>query len=346
VNFSRDFPPGPRYNGGMSKDTPRHDDAAAAAAAGDVRLRRPDRSQVVMTCAALDDVLAADHPARVVWAVVERMDLSAFLTHVKARAGVAGRDATDPRVLAALWLYAAIDGVGSARELDRLCGQSDPYRWLCGGVPVNHHTLADFRVGHADALDGLFTRAIASLVDQGLVDVHRIATDGTRVRACAGSSSFRRRGRLAALLARAAAHVAEPRGRLDDPAQSAGLSARRRAARVRAARGRLERLERALATMPELEARQRASRDRRRRDKQPRASTTDPEARVMRMPDGGYRARPSTSSSRSTRPAGRSSAWTCATRATTPGWPGRCASRSSGGRVGRSPSRWWTAGTW
>src|SRR3954464_13295401 len=105
----------------------------------DVRLRRPDRAQVVMTCAALDDALPADHPARAVWAVVERLDLSAFCAAIRARAGAPGRDATDPRVLVALWLSAAVDGVGSPRELARLCDAHDAYRWVRGGVPVNHH---------------------------------------------------------------------------------------------------------------------------------------------------------------------------------------------------------------
>jgi transposase len=282
VNFSRDFSPGPRYNVGMSTN-------AAAAASPDCRLRVPDRTQVVMTVASLDQVLAGDHPARVVWAVVERLDLSAFRAAIRARAGVPGRDATDPRVLVGAWLYAAVDGVGSARELARLCAESDPYRWLLGGVSVNHHTLSDFRVGHADALDELFTRVIASLAERGLVTVHRIAQDGTRVRACAGSSSFRRRGRLEALLGEARAHVAELRGRLDDPAQSAGLSARQRAARERAARERLGRVEQAVAALPGLEARQRESRDATRRGRAPRVSTTDPQARVMKMPDGGFR---------------------------------------------------------
>jgi transposase len=262
-----------------------------------VRVRMPDRSQVTMQVASADDLVAADHPVRVIWDVTGKLDLAAFYAPIKARVGVVGRDCTDPRLLVALWLYAATRGVGSARELARLCVESKPYQWLCGGVSLNHHTLGDFRVEHGGALDGLFTRVIATLVDQGVVKVYRIGQDGTRLRACAGASSFRRGERLGQLLEQAKAHVAELRTLLDDPARSAGLSARQRAARMRAARERQARVERAIAQLPELAARQaklakRVSKKDKAKGtklKEPRASTTDAEARVMKMPDGGFR---------------------------------------------------------
>lgn len=262
-----------------------------------VRLRRPERSQVEIVVQCPDDLVPRGHPARVVWEVTGRLDLSAFHAPIKARAGSCGRDATDPRLLAALWLYACTRGVGSARELARLCADHRAYRWLCGGVTVNHHTLSDFRVGFAAALDALFTRVVAALADKGLVKVYRISQDGTRVRACAGSNSFRSRGRLEALLGEARAHVAGLAALLDDPARSAGLSARKKAARRRAARERVGRLEAALAQLPGLEARQAAlakkagggAHGAKVRARRPRASTTDPQARVMKRADGGFR---------------------------------------------------------
>ena len=267
---------------------------------GDVRLRRPERTQAAMTVSCPDELVPADHPVRVVWRVVCRLDesgtLAPFYAPVKAREGSAGRDATDPKLLVALWLWGCTDGVGSARELARLCVESAPYRWLCGGVTVNHHLLSDFRVGHADALDGVFTRVLATLVEQGLVAVHRISQDGTRVRACAGSGSFRRGATLNKLLEEAGAHVAELRSLLGDPEKSAGLSARKKAAMARAAREREGRVEAALARLPALQRRQAAlARKVSEKDKvkgklkEPRVSTTDPEARVMKMPDGGFR---------------------------------------------------------
>ena len=319
VNFSRDFHLASRYNAAMPND-----DTAAAATTptttSNVRLRRPDRDQVVWAAAAVDELVPQGHQARVIWAVVRKLDLSAFHAPIKARAGVRGRDATDPALLVALWLYANTRGVGSARELDRLCRESHPYRWLCGGVSLNYHTLSDFRVGHGAALDALFTQVLASMLDRDLVKVHRVSQDGTRVRACAGAASFRGADRLAGLLAEAKAHVAELAALLDDPARSAELTARQRSARRRAARERLAGIEAAVGRLPEIKAKldeaaaaaaaaappgaapvvapepvappapkAKAAKGRRKPKLKPRASTTDPDARVMKMGDGGYR---------------------------------------------------------
>jgi transposase len=227
--------------------------------------------------------------------VVDGLDLSGFYEGIEARAGVAGRDATDPALVVALWLYACMRGVGSARELARLCKDSAAFRWICGGVGVNHRLLSEFRVGHGAALDALFTQVIASLVDKDVVRVSRISQDGVRVRLGAGAGSFRSQQRLQHLLGEAREHVLRVREQLDEPA-AAALSKRQRGARKRAAQQRLVRLEQAMAQMPELIARQAEAAQRaghgkqgqRIRARQPRVSTTDPEARVMKMPNGGF----------------------------------------------------------
>jgi transposase len=268
---------------------------AKPVAKSDVRLRVAERSQVVWKAQCLDDLLPPQHRARTVWAVVASLDLSAFAAPIKARDGMPGRDSTDPRLLVALWLYAAVRGVGSARELARLCAESRPYEWLCGGVGVNHRLLSDFRTGHAAALDALFTDTIAVLVKQGLIKVRRVSQDGLKVRASAGSGSFRRASTLQKLRQEAAAHVDELRALLDDPARSAGLSARQRAARTRAAKERLARVEAAQQLIPKLQERQARSarrlskRQQKEQQREPRASTSDAEASRMKMGDGGYR---------------------------------------------------------
>lgn len=262
---------------------------------GEVRLRKPERNQMTLRVHCPEDLVSSSHPVRMVWGVVERLDLSGFQKTIKARAGVAGRDATDPQLLVALWLYACIQGIGSARELERRCSQSAAYQWLCGGVSVNHHLLSDFRTGHGAALDELFTQVIASLVDKNLVRVSRISQDGVRVRISAGQGSFRRRERLEKLLSEAREHIEQVNRQLESPAQ-ADLSARRVAARRRAARERAQRLEAAIAQLPELESKlakraknlgQGAAGDKA-RARQARVSTTDAEARRMKMPNGGY----------------------------------------------------------
>jgi len=258
-----------------------------------VRLREPDRSQIEMVVQCPDDLIPSDHEARVIWQVCRSQDVSAFCQSIKAREGVVGRDATTPVLLMSLWLYATTRGVGSARELARLCKESAPYKWLCGGVSVNYHTLADFRVDHGEALDAMFTRMIASLVNKKLVTVQRISQDGMRTRACAGASSFRRGERLEKLLEEARRHVQDLKSLLDDPEKSAALSARQKAAQTRAARERQERIEQAIARLPDLKDKQeklakKKSAKEKKKLKEPRASTTDAEATVMKMANGGY----------------------------------------------------------
>jgi transposase len=261
-----------------------------------VRLRKAERLQLSMEPHCMDDLVGALHPVRTVMAVVEKLEVSGFCERIRAREGQAGRDATDPRLLVGLWLYGCSRGIGSARELARRCSESAPFRWLCGGVGVNHRMLSDFRIDHSDALDELFTQVIATLVDKKLVRVSRISQDGVRVRVSAGSKSFRREDRLQQLLERAQQHVVALRKQLDSPAESAAVTARQKAARQRAAESRQRRLEQAIAQLPELkqkqaEAAQRAGKGKcgdRIRAKQPRVSTTDADTRVMKMANGGY----------------------------------------------------------
>jgi transposase len=263
---------------------------------GAVRLRKPERRQMSMVVQCADDLVGPTHAVRTVMAVVERLDVSGFCEPIRARAGVAGRDATDPRLLVGLWLYACIRGIGSARELARRCQESAPFRWLCGGVSVNHRLLSDFRVDHGSALDGLFTQVIVSLVDQKLIRVSRISQDGVRIRVSAGGNSFRREERLHQLLEQAREQVVELRRQLEMPAQSAAMTMRQKAMRKRAAEARQQRLEQAIAQLPELkqrqaEAAQRAGRGKcgdKIRAQQPRVSTTDAAMRKMKMAHGGY----------------------------------------------------------
>jgi len=256
---------------------------------GSLRFRRPDRSQMRMMPLSLDDTIPPDHHVRVLWAVVERLDLSGFTEGLKVCEGEAGRSATDVRLLVALWLYAATQGVGSARELDRLCQHHAAYRWLCGGVSVNYHTLSDFRVAHERAVDGLMTEVLAMLMERKLVSVHRISQDGLRVRASAGKSSFRREERLKSLLEQAQTQVVALKAQRDAPA---GTDRNRRqvAARERAARERRERVQKALEALEQVKrVKARARNNHRDKPSEPRASTTDSEAHVMMMPDGGFR---------------------------------------------------------
>lgn len=251
------------------------------------RLRRPQRAQAVLEPVCFDEKLPADHAARTIWRVVERLDLSAFYDEIAARGSDPGRGATDPKLLVGLWLYATVDGVGNGRKLDRLCREHDAYKWLCGGVSLNYHTLNDFRVSHGPLLDALFTEVLTALTDQGVVKVDRISQDGKRVRASAGSSSFHREKTLRRRLRQVRDYVEVLKRQ---PDEAPGESARKRAAQERAAREQQERLEQALALLPSLQAsRANPKNNKKDRVKPVRVSRTDPEARKMKMADGGIR---------------------------------------------------------
>jgi len=249
----------------------------------------PNRAQLEMRSSDLDSLIAADHRVRMVWAFVEQLQLDALYAQIRAVEGGVGRSPIAPEILLSLWLYATIDGVGSARALARLCEQHDAYRWLCGGVSVNYHTLADFRVQKGTVLDELLTTSVATLLDVGAVTLTRVAQDGMRVRASAGSKSFRRRDRLEGFLAEAKQRVAQLKAEVEsDPG---AYSRREQAARERAAREREQKIQAALRRLPELEqAKERQAARGKKKVKPARTSTTDAEATIMKMPNGGYNA--------------------------------------------------------
>jgi transposase len=261
------------------------------ASGGRVRLRHPERDQIEWRSVDLDSLIAASHPARVVWRYVEKLDLRELEERVRAREHTPGQAPVTPRLLLALWLYATSQGVGSARALDRLCRSHDDYRWLCGGVSVNYHGLADFRSGQGALLDRLLTENIAALWSSGLIELVEVTQDGVRVRASAGASSFRRQQSLHKHLEKARRLVDQLKREVDTDADASNR--RIQAAQERAAREREQRIEQALRRRDELEAeRQRRARTNKKqveKQKEPRASTTDAEARVMKMADGGYR---------------------------------------------------------
>ena len=258
----------------------------------EARFLRVDRVQTRWDVIDLEALLPADHRARVVWAFVESLDLSALYAGIRAREGEPGRPPPDPAVLMALWLYATIEGVGSARELDRLTQRDIAYRWIAGGVPVNYHGLSDFRVAHVEVLDRLLTDSVTALMAEGVVSLEEIAVDGTKVRANASRGSFKTGTKLSRIEAVVTERLSRLKAEIDsDPEAS---TRRRRAAQARAAREVKERAERARATLDQVRAEkeQRAKRHRREeaaKKEEPKASLSDPEARVMRFADGAVR---------------------------------------------------------
>jgi transposase len=257
--------------------------AAGKRGQGTPRLREANRAQVELRASDLDSLLPEDHRARLVWGYVVRQDMDRLFEAIKARGSNAGRAAIDPRILFALWLYATLDNVGSGREVTRLTQEHDAYRWICGGVPVNYHTLNDFRAGNDKLMDEVLTNNVAALAAAGAIELERVAQDGMRVRASAGAASFRRQASLQEHLDQAGELVQEVKRRAqDDPGQARRQA---QAARLRAAEEREERIGQALKQLPEVVAAKKRNGD---KPENARVSETDADARIMKMGDGGF----------------------------------------------------------
>lgn len=248
-------------------------------ARGRARVEEPQRMQGEMRFDIPDDMVAEDHAARLLWKVLGTLDLTAFSQQSGSVEGKAGRSLKSPRMLLTLWLYAISRGVGSAREIARLTRSDVAYRWIVGDVEVSHHKLSQFRVCHGEALDTLMTNVLASLMEKGLLSLDLVAQDGTRTRAAATGPSFRTYGALLQCREQAKLHIKAVLAAADNPEYTRAQHARRAAA----ARDYQERVEAAIETVCELQKGRKPS------DNPARASTTDAEARAMKMGDGGFR---------------------------------------------------------
>lgn len=229
----------------------------------------------------LDEALGPDHRARVMWAIAERLDLTALYDAIESRDSHPGAPAIDPLITLVLWIHATSEGVSSAREIAELCTRDDAYRWICGGVSVKAHHLSDFRSRSGALFCELITQVVAVMLKNELCSLTRIAQDGTKLRASAGAASFRKLESLEEAKKEAQRHLEEVLAEADDPK----LSVLRKKARERGARERLARIEAALQQIPEVAA----TKKKHKNDEPARVSTTDPDARVMKRGDSGFR---------------------------------------------------------
>jgi transposase len=251
-----------------------------------------DRLQTRWDFIDLEALLPSDHRARIVMGFVESLDLSALYEGIKSREGEPGRPPPDPAVLLALWLYATIEGVGSARQLERLAERDLAYRWIAGGVPLNYHGLSDFRVAHVEVLDRLLTESVTALIAEGVVSLAEIAVDGTKVRANASRDSFKTAAGLAQVEAAVEQRLAALKAEIEKEPQAS--SRRKQAARERAAREVKERAEKARAALDRVRAEKekRAKthpQDEAKKKSAAKVSLSDPEARNMKFADGAVR---------------------------------------------------------
>jgi transposase len=275
--------------GGMDAgiNIPNTSESAPDHRSGTVRMRLADRSQVGMHYCSIDELIPADHQVRVIWDAVCQMDLSRFEASIQTREFTQGRSANDVRVMVGLWLWAAVRNIARGRLLERMCLDDLTFKWMCGGLSMNYHTLNDFRVGHREALDQLFTATLGRLMHAQMVTVERISQDGLRTRASAGNHSFHKRPTLEACLAEAEAHLADLK-KVEESPDNQEVERQGHQHKLAIVTDRLNRVRQALLEIPKVVASRAKLHDKKRRENPPRASTTDPEARLMKMPNGGF----------------------------------------------------------
>jgi len=250
---------------------------APTAPRGEVKFRSINREQLAVATIYVEELIPADHKARAIWDLVGRMDLSGFTESLRTMRGEVGRPAWDPHLLVSLWVYAYSEGIGSAREIERVMQWNPGMQWLAGLEKINHHSLSDFRVEHKKALDELFAQLLALLAGEGLVTLEQVMHDGTKIRAQAGSDSFRREKTLQQRLMLARQAVAE----MGDPEGEESVKSRQQTAQQRALKERAERLEAAMEELKALQGKKKKESEK----ADVRVSTTEPEARLMKHGD-------------------------------------------------------------
>jgi transposase len=257
-------------------EQPRPPEPSKSEAKGAAKLRRANRQQTMVANICVEELIPGDHKARAIWHLAGALNLERFAETLKTKVGQAGRPAWDPRLLVSVWVYAYSEGIGSAREVERLAQYERGFQWLCGLVSINHHTLSSFRLNHKKALDNLFAQVLGLLEKAQLLDLEHVMHDGTKIRAHAGADSFRRQKTVEEHLARARNLVKE----MGDPREN---RSRREAAQQRVACERAELLERAAEELKKIQQ----TKDAEEREAA-RVSMTEPEARLMKHSDGAF----------------------------------------------------------
>lgn len=242
-------------------------------AAPRLKLRVANRSKLVLTAIALDDMLAADHKARAIVALLDRVDTRAFYSGIRTLEGKAGRSMRDPKTMIAVIVYAYSEGMGSMREVSALTEHDPALMWITGLDPICHTELSEFRREQKAGLDELFASLLTVLDQAKVIDLDQVALDGTRIRTFAGIDTFRRGKTIETKLEQARELVRK----LESGEQEASSERK-----LRAQQELIERLE---ACQRELEELKKTRPD---KAAEPRVSTTEPEARVMKTSQDGF----------------------------------------------------------
>lgn len=243
-------------------------------------IKAVNRQQMSWRAVDVEQLIDADHRARIIWELVGQLDLKPFYECIQSTKEEGGRPAYEPQLLISLWVYAYTLGIGSAREIQRRCEWDPAFQWLTGLEVVNYHTLSDFRVQRKQELDQLFTHLLAVLSHEGLVSLEQVTLDGTKIGASASKKSFRREKTLQEHVELARQRVKE----MEAEEENEPVNERIAKAQQRARREKQERLETALKELEKVQEQKEGEKEK----SEARASSSDPEARIMKQSDGGF----------------------------------------------------------
>jgi transposase len=256
-----------------------------------MKIKGPCRNQMEMQFNSLDTLLPPDHFARNIWQFIENMDTRPCFEYVNTFIGGDGRPATSPKILLALWVYSILDGNCSARKLETLCKSHDAYKWIVGGAPINRKMLADFRSKNVGKFEDLLTNCLAVMLKAGLINDVDFAQDGTRIKANAGTSSFKKESSIVKIKEEIKSYIKS----LKDDETGCTYDRREKEKKLRIENERLQRVEEALRILEiEREVKNENGKKNNSRVSEEdlqkiKASITDPCVRKMKMGDGGFR---------------------------------------------------------
>lgn len=258
------------------------------------KLRIAERQQITMEFSCLDELIDEDHRVRSIWKYVELANLEKALERVQTYQDASGRSAIDPKILLALWLYATIEGYGSAYNLEKLCQENIAYKWICGGVSIGRKTLSNFRIKSGDILESILINGVTALIKANVVDLEEISQDGLKVKACASEKSYRNKKSIAQVREIVQEHITRLKNELET--NPSGAVEHRKKMKLRRLQEKQKRLEEAYKEVESCAEKKDAAQKRDRKKKltdhekaKIKVSTTDPQARLMKMPQGGYK---------------------------------------------------------
>src|SRR5215212_3689629 len=146
-----------------------------------------DQQQAMLLPPSLDELIAQNHPVRVVNNVLEQIDIIPILAKYKA----GGTSSFHPRMLLKVLVFAYINNIYSSRKIEEALQQNIHFMWLSSMSTPDHNTINRFRGERLkEVLRNIFTQVVQLLAQEGLLSIKELYTDGTKIEANANRYTF------------------------------------------------------------------------------------------------------------------------------------------------------------